>query len=102
MVPQPITTKWLSGLLKQEITELELRAKEFVTDKEKNILTIYRVDFKAKIKTPEGVKNVIIEIQKAKFHTDIIRFRKYLGEQFSDKNNDLIDGWANISIQGCH
>jgi hypothetical protein len=50
-------------------------------------LTVYRLDFSAKIKTAEGHKNVIIELQKAKFPADIMRFRKYLGEQFSNKEN---------------
>jgi hypothetical protein len=50
-------------------------------------LTVYRLDFSAKIKTAEGYKNVIIELQKAKFPTDIMRFRSYLGQQFANKNN---------------
>ncbi|MEA2042395.1 MAG: hypothetical protein U9N85_07565 [Bacteroidota bacterium] len=31
----------------------------------------------------------MIEIQKAKFTTDLIRFRKYLGEQYASKQNTL-------------
>jgi len=51
-------------------------------------ITVYRLDFSAKIKTREGeYKQVIIEIQKAKFPTDIMRFRKYLGQQYSDEEN---------------
>jgi len=50
-------------------------------------LTVYRLDFSAKIKTPDGYKSVIIELQKAKFPTDIMRFRKHLGKQFSNKEN---------------
>lgn len=50
-------------------------------------LTVYRLDFSAKIKTPEGFKNVLIEIQKAKFPTDIMRFRNYLGSHYSNKDN---------------
>ncbi len=50
-------------------------------------LTVYRLDFSARIKTPDGHKNVIIELQKAKFPTDILRFRKYLGLQLSKKEN---------------
>ena len=53
----------------------------------KSQLTVYRLDFSAKIKTIEGYKNVIIELQKAKFPTDIMRFRSYLGSQFSNKEN---------------
>ena len=50
-------------------------------------LTVYRLDFKATIKTPQGPKIVLIEIQKAKFATDIMRFRRYLGAQYQDKND---------------
>ena len=50
-------------------------------------MTVYRLDFSARIKTAEGHKNVIIELQKAKFPADIMRFRRYLGEQFTNKEN---------------
>ncbi len=53
-------------------------------------LTVYRLDFKAEIKTPAGSKIVLIEVQKAKFPTDILRFRKYLGEQYADPKNKTI------------
>ena len=46
------------------------------------------MDFSARISLPGGVeKLVIIEIQKAKFATDIMRFRKYLGQQYLSKEN---------------
>ncbi|MGI6445961.1 MAG: hypothetical protein ACOX2I_09640 [Candidatus Ozemobacteraceae bacterium] len=50
-------------------------------------LTVYRLDMAAKVKTPEGNQLVIIEIQKAKFSTDIMRFRRYLGTQYSNSYN---------------
>ena len=49
-------------------------------------LTVYRLDFSAVIKTDEGEKVVIIEIQKAKLLNDIIRFRRYLGAQYANGN----------------
>ncbi|MBN2834589.1 MAG: hypothetical protein JXR48_06440 [Candidatus Delongbacteria bacterium] len=46
------------------------------------------IGFKAKIRNSDGSEEVvIIEIQKAKLPTDIMRFRKYLGLQYSDNNN---------------
>ena len=48
---------------------------------------MYRLDFSAKIKTSEGNKNVIIKLQKAKLPTDIMRFRRYLGRRFPNKEN---------------
>lgn len=50
--------------------------------------TVYRLDFAAKIRSANGeMKTVIIEIQKAKLPTDIMRFRRYLGKQYMSENN---------------
>ncbi len=91
----------ISSIIGENIEELSFLPQELVTDIDKlgngkkskskrnrvDSLTVYRLDFSAKIKTVEGYKNVIIELQKAKFPTDIMRFRKYLGEQFANKDN---------------
>ena len=78
----------ISNLLGVEITNLELRPQEYSTDISKQTLTVYRVDFKAEIVLPNGDRTIVlIEIQKAKFTTDIMRFRKYLGEQYALKTN---------------
>ncbi len=83
---------FLSAILEEEILELEYRPKEVRTETEKSTLTVYRMDFSAKIKTAEGDHRlVIIEIQKAKYHTDIMRFRKYLGSQYADPNNMYVE-----------
>jgi len=55
-------------------------------------LTVIRYDFLATIRTPEGYKKVLIEIQKAKNELDTHRFRTYLGEQYKRKDKILIDG----------
>lgn len=84
----------ISSIINEEIEGLKFRPQEFTTEIEKEtisnkpgILTVYRIDFTASIKTKEGLKNVIIEIQKAKFATDIMRFRRYLGEQYANGDN---------------
>ena len=78
----------ISDLLGVKINTLELRPQEFSTDTENRTLTVYRVDFKAEIVLKSGEKLVVlIEIQKAKFTTDLIRFRKYLAEQYASKQN---------------
>ncbi len=83
---------FLSAILEEEIVDLEYRPKEVRTETEKSTLTVYRMDFSAKIKTTEGDHRlVIIEIQKAKYHTDIMRFRKYLGSQYADPNNMYVE-----------
>lgn len=80
----------ISDLLGVKINTLELRPQEFTTDTENRTLTVFRVDFKAEIELKGGKKLVVlIEIQKAKFTTDLIRFRKYLGEQYASKQNAI-------------
>ncbi len=77
----------ISTIIKQNVISLELRPQESTVELKLGSLTVYRLDFAAKIETPQGLKTVLIEIQKAKLATDVMRFRKYLGEQYlSDKN----------------
>ncbi len=96
----------ISSIIKQDIEILEFRPQEFIAEIERNkavkkkkvkkkkdemtFFTVYLLDFSAKIKTPEGENIVLIEIQKAKFATDIMRFRKSLGSQYSNKENIYI------------
>ncbi len=78
----------ISALIELELTEIELKPKEYISDlKEKNF-TVYRIDFKAKIKDKNGKEQIVlIELQKAKLATDIMRFRRYLGMQYAHKDN---------------
>lgn len=80
----------ISNLLGVEITKLELRPQEFSSNIANKTLTVYRIDFKAEIVLKNNEKLVVlIEIQKAKFTTDLIRFRKYLGEQYTSIQNTI-------------
>jgi len=109
MEDSKIAKMLISSIIKQEIEILDFRPQEFTTqiekkkilrkkrkkkkqiiDNEPTFFTVYRLDFSAKIKTPEGDKMVFIEIQKAKFASDIMRFRKYLGSQYGNKENYYI------------
>ena len=104
-----IARELISEIIHQEILSIEVKPQEstVTVDKkqsdvaEKNevqeehrehtsFLTVYRLDFVAEIKTSEGVKKVLIELQKAKLSTDIMRFRKYLGEQYSKDSLPII------------
>ena len=50
-------------------------------------LSIYRLDFSAKVREADGSERVIlIEIQKSKFTHESMRFRKYLGKQYMNEN----------------
>lgn len=83
----------IGSIIGAEVLELEFRPKSFTSSIKRDpstiqpLFTIYHLDFSAKISTPEGEKLVIIEVQKAKLATDILRFRQYLGKQYSDKKN---------------
>ncbi|PCI27318.1 MAG: hypothetical protein COB67_08750 [SAR324 cluster bacterium] len=78
----------ISTIIGMEVETLEFRATEKTSHLENRALTIYRLDFAANIITREGKqKKVLIEIQKAKFSQDIIRFRRYLGQEYQDQNN---------------
>ncbi len=88
-----IARLFLSTLIGEEITELTFRPTEHHTDIEQRSVTVFRMDFSARIVSPGGEeKLVIIEIQKAKFATDIMRFRKYLGQQYVSKENSYFAG----------
>jgi hypothetical protein len=92
----------LSAILKKEIVELEFRPQEHSMEmsmkkpskkpKKKSVewdffLSLYRLDFTAKVNTEKGLELIIIELQKAKHLQDLMRFRRYLGEQYSNPEN---------------
>jgi uncharacterized coiled-coil protein SlyX len=79
---------FLSVLLGEDVVDLQLRPTEHCSDVGPRCLTVFRIDFAARIRCADGTeKLVIIEIQKAKYATDIMRFRKYLGQQYASDNN---------------
>jgi hypothetical protein len=95
----------ISSIIGEEVIELDPRPQERTRDKvtldgTENSLTVYRLDFSAKIKTPEGQKLVHIEMQKASLPTDVPRFRRYLGEQYIDPRNTIStpDGMKGLQI----
>jgi len=77
----------ISTIIKQNVVSLEFRPQERTVELKPGSLTVYRLDFSAKIETPQGPKTVLIELQKAKYPTDVMRFRKYLGEQYKNEEN---------------
>jgi hypothetical protein len=73
----------LSTIIDEEIESLDFFPQENTISIDNRSLTVYRLDFSAKIRLPDqSYKQVLIEIQKAKYSTDIMRFRRYLGEQY--------------------
>ncbi|OQX73237.1 MAG: hypothetical protein B6D61_12715 [Bacteroidetes bacterium 4484_249] len=92
-----IAKKVISVLLDQEVEELTLGQQETLVADDKRGFTLFRLDFKAIIKEPDGTrKKVLLELQKSKFPIDIQRFRNYLGTNYIriDSNIDA-DNYAN-------
>jgi len=92
----------LPAILGVEILELTFKPQEMIGDvsvvktsdqkstKKRDIettrlLTIYQLDFSALVRTEEGDKLIIIEIQKARLFNDVTRFRNYFGKQYSNQ-----------------
>ena len=82
----------LSALLRRKVTDIRPMAHEHV-DKTRDRETgkdlgIYRLDYSAMVETDDGEQeSVCIELQKVWYETEIYRFRKYLGGQYSDPSN---------------
>jgi len=86
-----IAKKIISAIINEEIVELEARPQEQTNNSQSHFLTVYRMDFKAVIKTKEGtLKKVLIELQKSKKAFDVLRFRYYLGGNYGQ--TDLVNG----------
>jgi hypothetical protein len=79
-----VAKRLISNIIGEEIIELEVKPQEQTNPSNKFLLTVFRVDFKAIIKTEEGaLKKALIELQKSKNAYDIMRFRHYLGVNYS-------------------
>jgi len=77
----------LSAIIGKEVVSLEFRPTEhhFPVGE---LLAVLRMDFTARIVDADGRQELIIlELQKAKLASDIMRFRRYLGEQYANKEN---------------
>ncbi len=80
---------FIGTLLEQQIETIEVKPQEFTYTDELAGLAVFRLDFIATVQTETGeFKKILIEIQKAKNHIDLMRFRHYLGEQY--KKEDTI------------
>ena len=99
---------FLSAIIGEEVLELDFASRERTVrkpsgkkeerqeEKEEDgglCLTVCRYDFSAKIATSGGgFKTVLIELQKAKLASDIMRFRRYLGRNYQDPDNFCDEG----------
>jgi hypothetical protein len=76
--------------LGEEVIHLEFKPQETSTESTENI-KILRLDFKAIIKKKDGTLfKVLIELQKSKQVFDVMRFRRYLGDNYR-KEDQLVE-----------
>ena len=97
MSDSKVAKTFLSAIIGEKIVSLDFTSTEYTLkvgidksqiDKTLEQIVVCRFDFAAKIKTEnKGYKTVIIELQKAKFATDIMRFRRYLGTMYQSAEN---------------
>jgi hypothetical protein len=109
MEDSKVAKAFLSAIIQEKVTELDFDTtgstvripskteKETETKKKPEgsglNLTVCRFDFSAWIALPGGrYKTVVIELQKAKLASDIMRFRRYLGLHYQNPNNSYGEG----------
>lgn len=92
MEDERIAKFFIGTILDEVIEEVALKPQEYAyRDEDGAGFTVFRLDFVATIRTATGeLKKVLIEIQKAKDEIDLMRFRRYLGEQY--KKQDEVNG----------
>jgi hypothetical protein len=90
MEDNKVAKKFISTIIGENVVELELTAQEVQVETEKG-LTVCHLDFVAKIAIDGGFKTVIIELQKAKLASDIMRFRRYVGQHYQRLDNQYKD-----------
>ena len=74
-------------ILDEQIVSLEVKPQETTTESADFGVNIFRLDFKAVIKTAAGEqRKVLIELQKAKRLLDIMRFRRYLADNYREND----------------
>ena len=90
MEDERIAKTMLSALLKKEVVHVTVRPHEY-SNTTRDTLSMFRIDFAATVREREGNEKkdriVLIELQKTWLNTETLRFRQYLGAQYSNKNN---------------
>ena len=91
MEDERIARTILSALLKEDIVKVEVRPHEYANG-QKEVLSIFRIDFGATIRKPDGQERLIlIELQKTWLPTETLRFRQYLGVHYQNPKNIVTD-----------
>ncbi len=94
-----IARELLSLILNTEIISLSVKPQEITmeyTTTEKTTINIYRLDFIAVFRQSNGsTKKALIELQKSKRSTNIMRFRRYLDENYQ-REHTVVENGINI------
>ena len=95
----PASAKLIVGaILGEEIESLEMAPQEAAVQvgapqpatPEDTGFTVLRVDFAATVRTAAGEHlRVLVEVQKARYSNDVMRFRRYLGMHYADQRNTV-------------
>ena len=92
MEDERIARTLLSALLKVEVVKVEARRHE-ITNEQRDSISVFRIDFGATIRKGDGTEELIlIELQKTWLETETLRFRQYLGTQYSSPGNMVGSG----------
>ena len=98
LLEDPASAKLIVGaILGEEIESLEMAPQEAAVQvgsaqpaTEGTGFTVLRVDFAATVRTAGGEHvRVLIEVQKARYSDDVMRFRRYLGTHYGDERNTV-------------
>lgn len=97
MEDERIAKTILSALLKKEVVSIEARPHEY-SNQVRDKISMFRIDFAANVREADGKERLIlVELQKTWLETETLRFRQYLGAQYSSKRNiqkDSREGYA--------
>lgn len=98
MEDERIAKTILSALLKKEVVGIEVRPHEY-SNQTHDTISMFRIDFSARVRESDGKEHLIlIELQKTWLETETLRFRQYLGAQYSDKRNIRKDSPQGFAI----
>ena len=92
MEDERIAKTVLSALLKKQVVKVKVRPHEY-SNTTRDKLSMFRIDFAATVRelAEDGSSTkdriVLIELQKTWLDTEVLRFRQYLGAQYSNKVN---------------
>lgn len=94
-----IAREFLGTILGQELVSIEVKPQETTFELTSQAVNIFRLDFKAVVKTAAGEhRKILIELQKAKHLLDIMRFRRYLADNYQKTDTVVLADGETASV----